>query len=219
MKQHSTIPFRWALPIAQFILCAILLWPFRSGYFIQVHNALHAYWPELVDREEIAIHSSVPNHANESPARSYGEWRLVAPALLNMPVVLTGLARRETVPMGIVSEWWRALTWPIAGLIFWWMAGRGIEALLATRSHLILPALTWPETIVALLVSVSMGIILVGIVVDPSIRSESIFPWRMELEACSLWLILALTTVVARVLQWRLKAGIRSDSAAPTVQP
>jgi len=218
MKQPSQIPFRWMLPIAQFLLCAILLWPLRSGYFIQVHIALSHYFPELVDRQEIVVRSNVPNHANEGAARSYGEWRLVAPALLNIPVVLTGLARRETVPMGIVSEWWRAFTWPIVGLVFWWMAGRGIEALLAARSHLISPALTWAETIVALLVSVCMGILLVTIAMDPSTRSQSIFPWHMEPEACSLWLVLGLTIVLARFLQWRLKAGLRPDSAAPPVR-
>ncbi len=216
MKQSSRIPFRWVLPIAQFLLCSILLWPFCSRYFAQVHNALNGYFPELVDRQEIVIRSNAPNQANQSASQSYGEWRLVVPALLNMPVVLTGLARRETVPMGIVSEWWRAFTWPIVGLIFWWMAGRGMEAFLAARSHLISPALTWAETIVALLVILGMGIVLVGLAEDPSMRSESIFPLRVATVACSLWLILGLTTVGARILQLRMRVGVRPKSAAPT---
>jgi len=207
MKQPSRIPFRWVLPIAQFILCATLLWPFMGDYITQVHNVLHGYFPELVDREEIVIHSNDPNHANESSARSYGEWRLLAPALLNMPVVLTGLARRETVPTGFVAEWWRALTWPIVGLIFWWLAGRGIEALLAARSHLISPALTWAEAIVAALICICMGVILMGLTS------------RMTTVACFLWLILGLATVGARVLQWRMRADVRSEPAAPTVHP
>jgi len=216
MKQPSRIPFRWILPIAQLILCVILLWPFRDGFITQIHSALHGYWPELVDKEEIVIHPGAPSHANQNVAQSYGEWRLVAPALLNMPVVLTGLARRETVPMGIVSEWWRALTWPIVGIIFWWIVGRGMEALLAIRSHLISPAVSWAETIVAALISICMGVILVGLAVDPSMRSESIFPLRMETVACSVWLILGLTTVGARILQRRVRAGVRFKSAAPT---
>ena len=215
MKQPSRIPFRWVLPIAQFILCAILLWPFRDGFISQIHSSLHGYWPELVDKEEIVIHPGAPSHANENVAQSFGEWRLVAPALLNVPVGLTGLARRETVPMGIVSEWWRALSWPIVGLVFWWIVGRGIEALLAIRSHLISPAVTWAETTVAGLVSICMLVIVVALAVDPSIRSESIFPWHLATLACCLWLILGLTTVGARILQSRMSAGVQSKSAAP----
>src|SRR5258707_11157311 len=104
-----------------------------------------------------------------------------------MPVVLTGLWRHETVPTGFVAEWWRALTWPIVGLIFWWLAGRGMEALLAARSRLISPALTWAEAIVAALICICMGVILIGLTS------------RMTTVACFLWLILVLATVGARV--------------------
>jgi hypothetical protein len=219
MKQPSGIPFRWVLPVAQIILCAILLWPFRPGYMIQIRSALHGYWPELVDRQELSIRLNEPNRGNGSGAQPNTEWRLVAPQLLNMPVGLTGLAMRATVPMGMMAEWWRSITWPIVGIFFWWIVGRGLEAILASRRLQISPRLHWAETIVALLVSFGMGAILVGLAADASWRSESILPWQPEIAACFLWLILGLAIAVAHLLQMRLKVGFVSEPGAPSVRP
>ena len=90
------------------------------------------------------------------------------PVLLNFPVVLAELpyilaspSKREWTPRGMLPEEWRALTWPFAGILFWWCAGRGMEALQATRRSVVSPRLTWVETalaIVLLLVGVGTGV-------------------------------------------------------------
>jgi hypothetical protein len=84
--------------------------------------------------------------------------RLIAPALLNSPATLLGLARRELVPRGMLPEFWRALTWPVAGTAFWWVVGRAWEALAAARKRSLSPVLTWIE--------VSVGAVLVLVSVD-----------------------------------------------------
>jgi hypothetical protein len=61
-------------------------------------------------------------------AADRAELRLTAPTALNIPVAFTGLARSELRPGAVQMEIWHSLTWPLAGLIFWWIAGRAIDA-------------------------------------------------------------------------------------------
>jgi di/tricarboxylate transporter len=95
------------------------------------------------------------------------------------------------------------LSWPFAGILFWWCAGRGIEALQGTRRSVVSPRLTWAETgfaVVLLLIGLAT---LIGIVTStPDDRRDVQF---LALVAGGLlWGILAAITVTARVFQWRI---------------
>jgi hypothetical protein len=142
--------------------------------------------------------------------RPASEVRLIAPALLNSPATLLGLARRELVPRGMLPEFWRALTWPVAGTAFWWIVGRAWEALAAARKRRLSPVLTWIEVSVGAVLVLVFGGFGIGLVAT-SDREGTIYPWKLMAAACLLWGGLGLSVLVARIVQWRLRKRMRRD--------
>jgi hypothetical protein len=142
--------------------------------------------------------------------RPASEVRLIAPALLNSPATLLGLARRELVPRGMLPEFWRALTWAVAGTAFWWIVGRAWEALAAARKRSLSPVLTWIEVSVGAVLVLVFGGFGIGLVVT-SDREGTIYPWKLMAAACLLWGGLGLSVLVARIVQWRLRKWMRRD--------
>lgn len=96
----------------------------------------------------------------------------------------------------------RDISWPILGVFFWWLAGRGIEALVSARRQLARPKIRWWEIIPGLLIAAYGGILAVGMVVDRGSRQT--LPWGIFFVIGILWFSLGVCTVWARVLQWRL---------------
>jgi hypothetical protein len=144
-----------------------------------------------------------------APAKHW-EIRKTVPVALNLPVLLVQLPyvvlnpeKREWVPKGMSFEVWRALSYPFAGMFFWWFAGRGIEALCAALQSVVRPRINWVETLFAGIL-VAIGIVaLVGILAStPDDRYD--FQFVMLLGAAFLWGALATSTVAARLLQWRI---------------
>src|SRR5215467_2174918 len=122
-------PFRLALPLGQLVLCALLLLPIR-GY--------------LFDKLGLTAMSgpSLPFQLGGSLLQPFAEWSfhngLDTVAALNLPGGLVQLpyaifeeGHGELRPRGMDFKVWRAVTWPIVGVFFWWIAGRGAEALVA----------------------------------------------------------------------------------------
>jgi hypothetical protein len=218
MNDIGRVSFRQILPIAQLVLCILLLWPWRTFCILQFRAAAHARWPTRFERPVFYISESLePAPLHEDTGRKLAELRLFAPALLNMPCSFVGLAGYAAVPNGMLSDFWRSISWPIVGIIFWWIVGRGIDALLAARLHVIAPAITWTETVVASLVTFGAGSLITALVVDPSVRSDLIFPWRWALLSFALWSVLGLVTILARLAQWRIRRQQRFEAAAVTV--
>lgn len=216
MKQ-TPFPFRWVLPIVQLIFCALLLWSWRYVFVSQLHSAAHAYWPAAVEKQVFYVTAPVPP---ETPlggaAPRMAELRLTLPALLNLPSLFFGLGIRSLVPKGMLSVYWHSISWPLFGVVFWWITGRGIEALVASRSGLVSPRISWVETLVALWVIILSGVVATGIVVDPSWRLDLIFPWMLGLVACLLWIFLGAVTVLARFLQWRTSRKMKLQAQGQT---
>jgi hypothetical protein len=214
MKSTDRLPFRRVLPITQLVLCALLLWPWRSFYILQFRSEAHVLWPTRFQQPVYHIADSlalVP--PREHALANLGVLRLDMPALLNMPAVFTGVARQGAVPVGFLPDFWRSFSWPFLGIIFWWIVGRGIDALLAARSHVVAPGITWAETVVASLVTLGSAAGITAIIVDPSVRSDLILPWRWALASFGLWNVLGLVTILARVAQWRIRRQQRFVAA------
>ncbi|MBI3478272.1 MAG: hypothetical protein HY010_21285 [Acidobacteria bacterium] len=133
--------------------------------------------------------------------------RMRVPVVLNFPVVVAQLPyllirRREWLPQGMLLGAWRALTWPLAGLIFWWLAGRGIDALLASFRSTVRPRLNWMEVTWASILLLVGAMTLVGILTTtPDDRRDSDF--MALLYGGLLWGVLAALTITARFRQWR----------------
>jgi hypothetical protein len=136
-----------------------------------------------------------------------------APAVLNIPCSLLGLLRREAVPLGMLPEFWRSVSWPFFGIIFWWIAGRGIEALVASRRGLLSPSITWIEVFVACLV-VALGALIWAFFLSDD-HAGFVFPWPSAVAASGLWILLGGTTIVARIAQWRIRR--RSVTGVATI--
>jgi hypothetical protein len=198
------IAFRWVLPIAEILVCAALLWPWRGILAWQIRATAHAYWPAQI-HEPVHLNIVLAPNAETLPetnAEQFVEIRISAPAVLNMPCALFGLARRETVPRGMLSE-------------IWWIAGRGIEALVASRRGLVFPAITWIEVFVASLI-IALGAVFWGLLFSgPNDRTGSIFPWPSALAASGLWIFLGGTIIAARIMQWRIRS--RSLTSSGTI--
>ena len=67
--------------------------------------------------------------------------------LVQLPYMILSPSKQEWIPRGINVKTWRVISWLLAGFLFWWIAGRGIEGLIAARQRLIYPHITWLETI------------------------------------------------------------------------
>ena len=216
VSNHRVITFRWVMPITEILLCAALLWPWRGFLTWQLRSTGHAYWPTTIEGPE-PVHLDIRLTADtktpqEIDAEKLLEMRISAPAVLNIPCSLFGLMRRETVPRGMLPEFWRSLSWPFFGIVFWWIAGRGIEALVASRRRLLSPAITWIEVFVASLVIVpGVSIWLLFISGD---RAGFVFPWPTALIASAMWILLGGATITARIAQWRIRRGVSTDTAS-----
>lgn len=123
--------------------------------------------------------------------------------VVQIPYILVRHPRREWVPRGMFPEQWRALAWPIAGIFFWWLVGRGIDALRAARKSSALPSITSVETAFAGLLF-AIGIVsLIGLITStPDDRRD--FQFLALLTGGLLWGVLAAFTIGARFFQWRI---------------
>jgi hypothetical protein len=90
----------------------------------------------------------IPEHLTEDQKSEIKvfEIRKWIPQVLNIPVELIQIPcailtpdKEEWVPSGLDLMTWRAISWPLVGILFWWSAGRGIDALLSARRDLIQP--------------------------------------------------------------------------------
>jgi len=134
------------------------------------------------------------------------EW---VPLMLNLPsglvqwpYAILNPGSEEWRPRGINLRTWRAMSWPIIGILFWWCAGRGIEALIAGRRRLVHPRITWPETVIAIVLFLFCGITAVSLPLSG--HHDRSFPLILWTLGSGIWALLAGLTIAARVLQWRL---------------
>ena len=226
--QQPSFPFRWVLPSAQLVLCMALLWPVRTFLLFGVMGSIASYSnPNLklrANSDSKGVDIIVPPLTPEVQRRlTQWEIRKTAPLALNFPVLITQLpyilaspAKREWVPKGMFPDVWRALSWPFAGMLFWWSLGRAVEALSAARRFVVRPRISWAETAFAIALLAIGFVALVGILTStPDDRRDIQF---LSLAAGGLlWGILATATIGARLLQWRIAK--RSAAAQSTLEP
>jgi hypothetical protein len=223
-------PYRWVLPIAQLAVCVVLLWPLRHFYAWQLQASIHAYrlpgasvpLPELKSPVRI---DSLPMNPRESAAVRLEEREISAAVLnlpagiLQLPYVILNPKKTEWLPRGVYFfQAWRAVSWPIICIPFWWLAGLGMEALMASRRNLLQPRIGWVDTCVAALVFASGILITVCVLCVSSLQAD----WRLVVFGTggALWAVLSGLTIAARVAQWRIRRrSMRAVDGAPVTQP
>lgn len=214
---------RWVLPVAQLLVCLVALWPARGHLLVGLtlarqFRALGQQETSQVSGPQrvIVLPELTPERQQEVDAVYEKELRRMRmPVVLNFPVTVAQVPyllvrRREWVPDGMLIESWRALIWPLAGMFFWWLTGRGIEALSASFQSTIHPRLHWVEVAWAAVLLVIGIVTFIGIVTStPDDRRDKDF--MALVYGGLLWGILSGLTVTARFRQWRIS---KSNAAA-----
>jgi hypothetical protein len=222
-EQSHPLPYRWIFPIGQLLICAVVLWPIRSEIVFQIRAAIRSYGAakQLEQKPSYVLPYSLDINLDDPELeRSFrnAERRLWVPTMLDMPVgiiqlpyVIHNPAKTEWVPNGMDVKRWRATSWPFVGLIFWWIAGRGVEALLAARRSVIDPSIRWVET------GVGVSLLLCGIIllIAPLFAgdSDSDHSWVFISGAGAIWALLGAAIVIARITQWRIRLRPRNAQA------
>jgi hypothetical protein len=125
--------------------------------------------------------------------------------LIQLPYVILNPSKEEWVPAGMDVMTWRAITWPLVGVLFWWSAGRGFDALLAMRRGLIHPAISWIETIFGTILFLFCATAAVCFpIFDNNVRDPD-FPVRLFAWGFGWWALFAGALVTARFRQWRMR--------------
>jgi hypothetical protein len=202
------------------MLCLIALWPWRITLAHQIGRSLGAYGISNPSRPEAAhpdggVSVSAYMYADPQQLRTLQaleshEW---VPLMLNIPSGFVQLpyaavnpSREDWRPRGINLRTWRVISWPILGILFWWCAGRGIEALIAARQRFVTPQITWPETVMAVMLLLFCGFTAVSLPLSGQPNRN--FPLVLWMMGTGTWALLAGLTIFARVMQWRLRAQV-----------
>src|SRR5215471_13846805 len=120
------IPFRWIFPLGQLVLCMFLL----------------------------ALVNATPGFASERMRGvvAHGITALnMSGLLLQVPEPILRADHILWTPPGIDSRTWQAFRACTVGMLFWWIAGRATEALVAIPYRQLKPRITWAEAIVGFL--------------------------------------------------------------------
>lgn len=214
VQARPTLAFRWLLPIAQLVLCIVALWPLRVVIIQEIRGSIRAYRPLKApppnppENQQFPIVVIDPQELRTSfEALERREWM---PMMLNLPAGLVQLpyailnpAKQEWIPRGMEFKTWRVISWPLIGILFWWSAGRGIEALLAARRRLVHPRITWAETVTGAALCLFCAVAAVCLPLYGGVHKE--FPVKLWIAGAGIWTVLGGVLVAARVTQWRIR--------------
>jgi len=174
---HRVLPFRWLFPFGELVLCILL---------VSIVEQMHRYIPYV-----FASHVMEAVTGINLPG-----------VLLQLPFAILRSDHEIWRPPGVSVQLWRGITFPVSGLVFWWIAGRAAEALVAIKYGQLMPKIGWVETVVGFLVMAAGATFLGGMLfgVSPSQRD-----WESTRLAAAggLWALLGALSVVARFQQWR----------------
>lgn len=213
-EEHNElgIRFRRLLPIAQLLLCAVLLFPYRALILFQLFG-IRGAGPLPPSSITYNLDGSINLRTDDAFERWFQakENAYDFATALNLPVVLVEVPhiilsadRSGWTPHNIDFKTWRAVTWPLLGLPLWWMAGRGLEALLAARRNLASPRIGWPATVISFLLMGAGLIVAIGFILSSTAADRADHEFRIFSAAAGMWGVLGSFTVIAKLSQWRI---------------
>ncbi len=218
--QSQSPPYRWILPLGPLFICAIILWPIRLTLLSKEAPVQFSFNISTTPRNqqspnapEFGPYLELDSPEIERSIRNTNR-RLWAPMLMNSPAMIVVLpfvihnpAKTEWTPNGMNFKKWRAISWPFIGLIFWWIAGRGFEALFAVRRSVIHPAISLVETGVGLVLS--LGGVMIFIAALGGADSDGDVPKVAICVSGVVWICLGASVVIARFAQRKIRLGLR----------
>jgi hypothetical protein len=190
MRNRSRcLPYRWILPVAQLLVCAIVLWPIRPTNPPRPYrqHPIMTVWQRL----DIIVELNLPVK------------------LMELPCFIIDRAGNVCVPKGLTIEAWEAIMFPLFGLILWMLLGRSVETLLSARHGEIRPHIGWTETVVGVLIlALGLLILLFSIVKGGVGMNIAMILFRLS---SAVWAVLGSLMIVARIAQRRI--GLRQRAS------
>jgi hypothetical protein len=171
--------FCWIFPLGQLVFCLLL---------VSIVVELRPYIPYVY-----AAHVGEAITAMNLPG-----------ALIQLPLALLFPDHEIWTPPGLTVQLWHGITFPIFGMVFWWIAGRATEALVAVDYRQLMPKIGWVETVTGFLIMAGGATVLGGMLFG---LSSSERDWESTRLAAGggLWALLGSLSVIARFRQWRFK--------------
>jgi hypothetical protein len=203
----------------------VALWPARDQLLFAVIAEKQLFMSAQQEKNQslepqhiVVLPDLTPERQREADAAyETATRRMRVPVVLNFPVAIAQVpyllvTRREWRPQGMLIEAWRALSWPLVGLLFWCLAGRGLEALLASLKFAVQPRMNWIEVTWAVVLLIVGIATLIGMVTStPDDRRDKDF--MALIYGGLLWGVLAGLTITARFRQWKIHKGKLAGSA------
>ena len=185
MPEPRPIPFRWIFPLGQLVLSWLLVSLVRGlpGLWIFQHYVL----------------------------RIIGSLNIPG-GLMQLPIAILRADHTDWHPPGIDFFLWRAISWPVLATVFWWIAGRAVEALVALRHRQLKPRITVVETVVAFLTMSAGAVLIGGSLLFERGKIYTNFDSALLAIAGGLWAFLGGLSVVACFRQWRLRRTQASNA-------
>jgi|SRR5579864_1279165 len=185
---RRVFPFRWIFPLGQLVLCLLLV-----SILVQLRSYIPYAYAARVGEAITAM--NLPG------------------ALIQLPVALLLPGREIWRPPLLGFQLWNGVTLSIFALVFWWIAGRATEALVAINDRQLVPKIGWVETVTGFLIMAGGATVLGGMLFGLSASERD---WESTRLAAGggLWALLGSLSVIARFRQWRLrKAQIAAAKA------
>jgi hypothetical protein len=115
---HRVFPFRWIFPLGQFVLCLLL---------VSIVMELRPYIPYIYAARvgEAIAAMNLPG------------------ALFQVPVAFLFPDHQIWTPPLLSFQLWHGVTLSIFAVLFWWIAGRATEALVAIDDRQLIPKIGW----------------------------------------------------------------------------
>ena len=135
-------------------------------------------------------------------------------AVFHVPYAIFSTSHQVWTPGHLDARIWQAITSPILGLVFWWVAGRGADALMAAARKQLAPKIRWTETIIGFLLAAGGAVFVLGFVFTGG-EDRSDGGLQILAALAGMWSVLGSLTVVARIIQWRMGKALLRKSAAP----
>jgi hypothetical protein len=191
-----SLRFSLLLPLGQLLFCAVLLFPIR----LMILHGLRIDLPPWI--EQIMALNFFPWVKPDFLLSSVMALNLPG-LVIQLPYAMVSSSQREWMPADVDFRVWRAITLPWLCLPFWWIAGRGIDALNAVKHQQFAPRIRWPEVVVGSVWVAGGATVLVGFLVSPTADKDTEFT-RVAASG-GLWALLGAMSVIAGFRQRRLR--------------
>jgi len=207
-----TLRARWILPLLDLLLCFALTTPLHRYIAPKPKNLS----PEVIlltrdiELPPLPVSGPVARTATSIESHLGLNFEVWEPWIINVPTlwfavpyVAISQDKQEWAPRGMDFLSWRTISWPIIGILFFYIGGRGIEAFLALLKKQIEPRLAWFDMAFSVMSFLASLVLLSGLIFARDLLEEVHTSFVFSVGV--MWLFLSTNCFACRVWQWRLR--------------